>query len=104
MGMSGPPVCELRACSLGRAGHLERLLAVVVFVCFVVHAGALNMGAGRGGVWITGCVDCDQHRDTFFAQEIDTEANAPAGPRFAVDGVGFGPLLVGAEFVVTPAE
>jgi hypothetical protein len=64
-----------------------------------IDAEALNMGVGPGGVWVTGCVDCDQHRDTFFAQEIDTAANAPVGPRIAVDRVGFGPLLVATDFV-----
>ena len=24
-----------------------------------IPAGALNMGIGPGGLWITGCVDCD---------------------------------------------
>jgi hypothetical protein len=68
-------------------------------IAAIVHAEALNMGVGPGGVWVTGCVDCGQHRDTFFAQEIDTEANAPVGPRLAVDHVGFGPLLVARESV-----
>jgi hypothetical protein len=63
-----------------------------------VKAEALNMGAGPGGLWITGCVDCDKHRDTFFAQEIDVDANALVGPRLAVDGVGVGPLFVGEDW------
>jgi DNA-binding beta-propeller fold protein YncE len=68
-------------------------------IAAIVHANALNMGVGEGGVWVTGCVDCDQQRDTFFAQEIDTVANAPVGPRFAVDHVAFGPLLVATDSV-----
>jgi hypothetical protein len=60
-------------------------------------ARALNMGTGPGGVWITGCVDCDEYRDTFFAQEIDTETGAPVGPRIAAEGVSSGPLFVGAD-------
>jgi hypothetical protein len=68
-------------------------------VAATIDAEALNMGVGPGGVWVTGCVDCGEHRDTFFAQEIDTAANAPVGPRIAVDGVGFGPLLVATDSV-----
>lgn len=68
-------------------------------VAATIHAEALNTGIGPGGLWITGCVDCDEHRDTFFAQEIDTEANAPVGPRIAIDKVGFGPLFVGKDSV-----
>jgi streptogramin lyase len=62
-----------------------------------IPAEALSMGVGPGGVWMTGCVDCDEHRDTFFAQQIDTVANAPGGPRLAVEQVGFGPLFVGED-------
>jgi hypothetical protein len=64
-----------------------------------VHAEALNLGVGPGGVWVSGCVDRDQHRETFFAQKIDTVANAPVGPQVAVDGVSFGPLLVATDSV-----
>lgn len=80
-------------------GDLIRLDPESDEIAAIVHAEALNMGVGPGGVWVTGCVDCDQHRDTFFAQEIDTAANAPVGPRFVVDQVGFGPLLVGTDSV-----
>jgi DNA-binding beta-propeller fold protein YncE len=65
----------------------------------VIRAEALSMGAGPGGLWVSGCVDCDEHRDTSFAQEIDTDANAPTGPRIAVDDVGFSPLFVGEDSV-----
>lgn len=64
-----------------------------------IPAEALSMGAGPGGLWVSGCVDRDEHRDTFFAQEIDTETNMPTGPRTAVDEVGFGPLFVGEDSV-----
>jgi hypothetical protein len=62
-----------------------------------VEAEALNMGTGPGGLWITGCVDCDEHRDTFFAQEIETDTGAPVGPRIAIDKVGSGPLFVAED-------
>jgi hypothetical protein len=62
-----------------------------------VRAEALNMGAGPGGLWITGCVDCDEHRDTFFAQEIDVDTNEPSGPRLAMERVASGPLFVDEE-------
>lgn len=68
-------------------------------VAATIKAEALNLGVGPGGVWVTGCVDCDQHRDTFFAQEIDPAANAPVGPRIAVDRVAFSPLLVATDSV-----
>jgi DNA-binding beta-propeller fold protein YncE len=64
-----------------------------------VETKALDMGAGPGGLWITGCVDCDEYRDTFFAQEIEAGAGAPVGPGIAVDKVGFGLLFVGEESV-----
>jgi hypothetical protein len=64
-------------------------------IAATVHSEALNMGLGSGGLWITGCVDCDEHRNTFFAQEIDTGANAPRGPRLAIERVSAGPLHVG---------
>jgi hypothetical protein len=60
-----------------------------------VQAEALNMGVGPGGLWIAGCVDCDEHRKTSFAQEIDIDANAPVGPRLAIEQVSSGPLFVG---------
>lgn len=64
-----------------------------------IPAEALSMGAGPDGLWVSGCVDCDEHRDTFFARSIDTRANAPTGPRIAVDNIGFGPLFVGEDSV-----
>jgi YVTN family beta-propeller protein len=64
-----------------------------------IRAEALSMGSGQGGLWVSGCVDCDEHRDSYFAQQIDTRANAPTGPRMAVDNVGFGPLFVGEDSV-----
>jgi hypothetical protein len=64
-----------------------------------VQAGALNMGTGPGGLWITGCVDCDEHRDTFFAQEIETDTGAQVGPWIAVEKVGSAPLFVGDDTV-----
>ena len=90
--------------ALGARGNKERPGAVIRFdpedrVAATIQAEALNLGAGPGGLWISGCVDCAGHRDTFFAQEIDTRANAPAGARVAVKKVGFGPLLVGEDSV-----
>lgn len=41
--------------------------------------------------------DCDDHRDTFFAQEIDTEANTRVGPRLAIEHVSSGPVFVGDD-------
>jgi YVTN family beta-propeller protein len=64
-----------------------------------IPAEALSMGAGPGGLWVSGCVDCDEHRDSYFAQEIDTDTNAPTGPRIAVGEVGFGPLFVADDSV-----
>jgi hypothetical protein len=64
----------------------------------IVPAEALSLSAGPGGVWASGCVDCDEHRDT-FAQEIHSDAGRPAGPRMAVRNVSFGPLFVGDEAV-----
>jgi YVTN family beta-propeller protein len=64
-----------------------------------IPAEALTMGTGPGGLWISGCVDCDKHRDSYFAQEIDTRANAPTGPRIAVENVSLGPLFVGEDSV-----
>jgi YVTN family beta-propeller protein len=64
-----------------------------------IPAEALSMGAGPGGLWVSGCVDCDERRDSYFAQEIDTDTNAPTGPRIAVDGFGFGPLFVADDSV-----
>jgi YVTN family beta-propeller protein len=64
-----------------------------------VSADALNTVVGPGGLWITGCVDCDEHRDTFFAQEIDTDTNAPVGPRIVVPRVASGPIFVGDDSV-----
>jgi hypothetical protein len=64
-----------------------------------VRAEALNTGAGPGGLWITGCVDCDGYRSTFFMQEIETGANAPVGPRIALRKMGSSPLFVGHDSV-----
>jgi hypothetical protein len=57
------------------------------------------MRTGPGGLWISGCVDCDEHRDSYFAQEVDTDANAQSGPRIAVENVSLGPLFVGEDSV-----
>lgn len=91
--------------ALGARGEEERPGDVIRFdpegnrVTATIDAEALNLGVGPGGLWISGCVDCAGHRDTFFAQEIDTRANAPAGARVAVKKVGFSPLLVGEDSV-----
>jgi hypothetical protein len=64
-----------------------------------IDAEALAMGLGPGGLWVSGCVDCGQHRDTYFAQRVDARASRPTGPRIAVRGAGFGPLWVGRDRV-----
>jgi hypothetical protein len=82
---------------LDHPGDLLRIDPETHRIAATIPAGALGMGIGPGGVWIAGCVDCDEHRDTFFAQEIDIDANAPVGPRLAIDRVGSGPLFVGED-------
>jgi YVTN family beta-propeller protein len=84
---------------LDHPGDVIRLDPETNKVVANIRAEALNTGVGPGGLWITGCVDCDEYRDTFFAQEIDTDANASVGPRLAVDKLGFGPLYVGEDSV-----
>jgi YVTN family beta-propeller protein len=76
-------------------GDLIRVDPETNRVASTARAGVLNMGTGPGGVWISGCVDCDQHRDTFYAQRAETGTGTPTGPRIAVERVGFSPLYVG---------
>jgi hypothetical protein len=64
-----------------------------------IDAEALTMGLGREGLWISGCIDCGQHRRSYFAQRIDSRRSRPQGPRIGVRGVGFGPLFVGGDRV-----
>lgn len=64
-----------------------------------IEADALNTGGGPGGLWITGCVDCDEYRSTFFAQEVNANANASVGRRIAIRDVSSSPLFVGDESV-----
>jgi hypothetical protein len=79
---------------LDSPGDLIRVDPETDRVASTAHADVLNMGIGPGGVWMTGCVDCDEHRDTFFAQRIDTEAGTATGVRIAVERAGVGPLHV----------
>jgi YVTN family beta-propeller protein len=76
-------------------GDLIRVDPETSRVVSTAHTEVLNMGTGPGGVWATGCVDCDEHRDTYFAQRIEAETVTPIGPRIAVERVGFSPLYVG---------
>jgi hypothetical protein len=82
---------------LDHPGDVLRIDPETHRIAATIRARALGMGLGPGGVWITGCVDCDEHRDTFFAQEIDIDANAPVGPRLAIERVGSGPLFAGDD-------
>lgn len=82
---------------LDRPGDVIRVDPETNRIVATIRAEALNMGAGPGGLWITGCVDCDEYRDTFFAQRIDTDANTPVGPRLAIEHASFGPLFVGED-------
>lgn len=95
----GKGVVWLLALRLGKIGELPgevmRFDPRANRVTAKIDAKALNMGLGPGGLWITGCVDCGVHRRSYFARDIDTEANAPVGPRIAVRRVSFGPLFVG---------
>jgi YVTN family beta-propeller protein len=94
MAVSHGAVWILALEGLDGPGDLIRVDPETNRVASTARAEVLNMGTGPGGVWVTGCVDCDEHRDTFFAQRIATETGAPTGPRIAVDRVGFEPLLV----------
>jgi hypothetical protein len=82
---------------LDHPGEVLRVDPETHRIAATIPARALGMGIGPGGVWITGCVDCDEHRDTFFAQEIDIDANEPVGPRLAIERVASGPLFVGED-------
>jgi hypothetical protein len=82
---------------LDHPGDVLRIDPEAQRIAATIPAGALAMGIGPGGLWISGCVDCDEHRDTFFAQEIDIDANAPAGPRLAIERVASGPLFAGED-------
>jgi YVTN family beta-propeller protein len=64
-----------------------------------IEAEALSMAVGPGGLWTSGCLDCGAHRRSSFARRIDLRSKKPVGPRIALRGVSFGPLLVGRERV-----
>ena len=52
-----------------------------------VRADALNMAAGPDGLWITGCVDCDEHRTRSSPRRSTSAPNEPHGPRLAMEQV-----------------
>jgi hypothetical protein len=60
-----------------------------------IEASALAMGAGPGGVWVSGCTVCRPQRDAYFGQRIDPGTNRPARRRVVVPHAAFGPLSVG---------